>query len=1305
MADIGVVNTIDPPKLSDVKQSAIIKFEVEYVAYKERVENVNRTRPTNGRISAASVRQCIDPFLLNSLCILGEIENASNLEEATDAAVRNWFDARLSSAPVDMTERIRSALESVVYKTDRKDPAGGVLSFIINVVSALDKNNASEIIQDKETCKSLIQKLVTKLEPAELRERVKDAKDCWTVEQKSNLNFFKERVSSLAVDVNQGEIVRARLHRHGLKRNRQPSDVKDQNEGKSTKQKKYKNSSSSNRNSGNTAASGSEKKGKWKYPCINPDCPEKHPFKECKNTPESDRQALWDSWTEKMKAKRAKKLSAVIFDGKITIPNPEEGRYSVILEDTINTTALGDTGADESAMSHHLVSKIKEASQSVEITPIVPPVKLQVAIRDNNDDHSCFTASSVIKVSILIILPGSRLPLRLHGVPFYVVDQQMNEVILGRSFLQKIGFNLDNHLTKVSSRINGKQFEHLNEDEVKISAINYSGMQYNSVADDPIELPPTVGASFGEDNPEEITAAFEDMIKEAKANGITEAGAQQLRKMLLQYRSVFCIKLGADPPADVLPLQVHLIDKPRPYRAPQRRYAPRQRNFIISTVQRLESIGAIYKNPHSRWASPALAVIKPGSEELRFTVDLRGPNSQTQPIVSAMPHLESMLSSIEGSQVFSKVDMAHAYWQLPLSEDSQEILSIQTPLGVYSSNRVLQGSTDAGNHFQAVTQEKFTTLDDNKLQWMDDFLLHADSQHNLLDVFENFLKVCNHNGFKIHAKKTSPFLKQAKFCGRLISKDGVQFDPRNFAAISKMPKPRQGGELQQLLCATNWMRASIPSYSELVAPLHNLMEQVYKLKGSRTKRSVKKFPLTGLWGTEHDHAFTALIENIVHSTKLAFLKKDHSVCLFTDASETHWASMLTQLPTTEMKLSLEKQNHEPLAFLSGSFTGSSSRWSIPEKEGFAIVESMTRLEHLTVGRVVSIFTDHATLVYLFDPIGQNPGIARHTASKLMRWALRLSSYSYVIEHISGDKNVWADMLTRWAAPSNQTVCSMRIKSMIFAPISPHLETTYDWPKMRDVRESQQASSEAAPRRFTQQNGLYIDSKHVYWIPSNDDQMKTRILVAGHAGIAGHRGISTTKEGIVQHFWWKNCHDDIESFVKSCLHCLLTASNDIIPRPLGHALHASRPNEIIHFDFCYIMQGEQDQAYVLVIKDDFSGYVWLLPAKNADSSTTADGLLTWFSSFGVVPQWVSDQGTHFKNEVIRHLLEQMNSSHHFTLPYTPWSNGTVEVVGRELLRCIRALLSEFQLPQRSWTRVLPLVQSALNSSILKRLGGR
>ncbi len=68
---------------------------------------------------------------------------------------------------------------------------------------------------------------------------------------------------------------------------------------------------------------------------------------------------------------------------------------------------------------------------------------------------------------------------------------------------------------------------------------------------------------------------------------------------------------------------------------------------------------------------------------------------------------------------------------------------------------------------------------------------------------------------------------------------------------------------------------------------------------------------------------------------------------------------------------------------------------------------------------VTIYTDHANLVYLYDPYGRNPGIARHTASKLMRLALKLSAFLYVIDHLPGESNVWADILTRWEVSSKR----------------------------------------------------------------------------------------------------------------------------------------------------------------------------------------------------------------------------------------------------------------------------------------------
>lgn len=76
-------------------------------------------------------------------------------------------------------------------------------------------------------------------------------------------------------------------------------------------------------------------------------------------------------------------------------------------------------------------------------------------------------------------------------------------------------------------------------------------------------------------------------------------------------------------------------------------------------------------------------------DKLRFAVDLRGANALTVPIQSTMLHLDSLFQEISGSQIFANDDVAHGYWQFLLSNESQEIISIQTPIGIYSSKRLL----------------------------------------------------------------------------------------------------------------------------------------------------------------------------------------------------------------------------------------------------------------------------------------------------------------------------------------------------------------------------------------------------------------------------------------------------------------------------------------------------------------------------------------------------------------------------------------------------------------------------------------
>ena len=91
--------------------------------------------------------------------------------------------------------------------------------------------------------------------------------------------------------------------------------------------------------------------------------------------------------------------------------------------------------------------------------------------------------------------------------------------------------------------------------------------------------------------------------------------------------------------------------------------------------------------------------------------------------------------------------MGHAYLQIPIDRKSQKMISIPTPLGVYKSTRRLQGITDAGIHYQTVTHSAFQEKFKRFLPWLDESLLHAASEEELLDALEVFSGVCEEYGF------------------------------------------------------------------------------------------------------------------------------------------------------------------------------------------------------------------------------------------------------------------------------------------------------------------------------------------------------------------------------------------------------------------------------------------------------------------------------------------------------------------------------------------------------------------------------
>ena len=122
----------------------------------------------------------------------------------------------------------------------------------------------------------------------------------------------------------------------------------------------------------------------------------------------------------------------------------------------------------------------------------------------------------------------------------------------------------------------------------------------------------------------------------------------------------------------------------------------------------------------------------------------------------------------------------------------------------------------------------------------------------------------------------------------------------------------------------------------------------------------------------------------------------------------------------------------------------------------------------------------------------------------------------------------------------------------------------------------------------------------------------------------------------------------------------------IPRPLGQALPGTPPKQCLHHDFLYIQKrlktSNQPFEYVVVLKDDFSGFVELIPATAADHFVVADALVQWYSRVGMRLMHLIDQGSHFKDEVIKAFNGTCKSS---TIWRQPTHPGPMEQLTRSV----------------------------------------
>ncbi|GJR41807.1 retrovirus-related pol polyprotein from transposon TNT 1-94 [Tanacetum coccineum] len=158
-----------------------------------------------------------------------------------------------------------------------------------------------------------------------------------------------------------------------------------------------------------------------------------------------------------------------------------------------------------------------------------------------------------------------------------------------------------------------------------------------------------------------------------------------------------------------------------------------------------------------------------------------------------------------------------------------------------------------------------------------------------------------------------------------------------------------------------------------------------------------------------------------------------------------------------------------------------------------------------------------------------------------------------------------------------------------------------------------------------------------------------------------------------------------------------------PKPVPNS---KRRLHLLHMDLCGPMRiaSINGKRYVLVIVDDYSRYTWVHFLRSKDEAPEV--IKTFLKRITVLLQSPviiirTDNGTEFKNQILKEYFDSVGISHQASSVRTPQQNGVVERRNRTLVEAARTMLIFSHAPLFLWAEAIATACYTQNRSIIHR----
>lgn len=651
----------------------------------------------------------------------------------------------------------------------------------------------------------------------------------------------------------------------------------------------------------------------------------------------------------------------------------------------------------------------------------------------------------------------------------------------------------------------------------------------------------------------------------------------------------------------------------------------------------------------SPWSNPLVVVRRP-NKKIRLCLDSRKLNLVSEGCQYPLPYISRILGRIRGTKYLSTIDLSDAFWQVPLSIESRPKTAFVVPgRGMYRFKVMPFGLKNApGTQSRLMDAVLGYDMEPMVFCYLDDIVIATETFEEHVYCLKQIAERLRKANLTISIQKSKFCVKELKYLGFILGREGLTTDPEKVSAILHYPTPKNIKDIRSLCGMLSWYRKFIDDFATIVAPISDLL----KHKGKTFK-----------WTDEAEAAFDKL-KILLTSNPILFMPDfSKPFIIETDASNDGAGGVLLQFIDGKERV---------IEYMSQRLSSTQMNYSVTEKECLAVVLAIEKWRSYIEGAKFTVVTDHASLKWLYN--------LKDPSGRLARWALRLLPYDFEIVHKKGVNHVVPDALSR-------CIEIIDLDGDVFL----------DDLEYNALRDNVVVHPENYPKLFVEESIIYCKSYGDKWkilIPLN---LREKLLKYYHdSAISAHQGVLRTYKRIFENYCWKNMKNDIKNYISKCEICIMCKyPNSPLRAEMGESKIPNTPWRMIAVDYMGPFPRTANQnTCLLVVTDIYSKFSILKPLRHGKSNLLLKFLEdNVFLTYGVPEVIISDNGPVFKSKAYLKFCNDYDVK--------PWKsavyhaqNNPVERVNLSLGSAIRSYIGN---NHRDWDKNISKIGCALRTA--------